>query len=73
MSLYELGTEYLNQYRIVRERIKSLRLQMRGLSKKQQYLYNCRIISLCEIATSLRITGEHLMNYYGDLNEQSSL
>ncbi len=73
MSLYELGIEYLNQYRVMRERIKSLRLQMSGLSKKQQYLYNCRIMSLCEVATSLRITGEHLIDYYGDKNEQSGI
>jgi len=69
MSLYELGIEYLNQYRAVRERINSLRGQMRGLSKKQQYLYNCRILSLGEVAMSLKITGEHLINYYGDSNE----
>ncbi|MBQ8550780.1 MAG: hypothetical protein IJ426_05505 [Clostridia bacterium] len=69
MSLYELGMEYLNQYRAVRERIKELKKQMRGLSKKQQYLYNCRILSLGEVAMSLKITGEHLVNYYGDRHE----
>ena len=69
MSLYELGIEYLNQYRTVRERIKTLRREMRGLSKKQQYLYNCRILSLYDVATSLRLTGEHLIGYYGAENE----
>ena len=69
MRLYELGQEYLNQYRTVRERIRTIRNDMAGLTKKQQYLCNLRILSLNEVATSLKITGEHLTGYYGGCNE----
>ncbi len=69
MSLKELGNEYLKQYRTVRDRINSIRSEMKGLSKKQQYLCNCRILQLSEVATSLKITGEHLISYYGGAHE----
>ncbi len=69
MSLYELGMEYLNQYEQVRERINSLRRGRTGLSRKQQYLNNRRILNLSDVAMSLKITGEHLVNYYGGANE----
>lgn len=65
MSLYELGLEYLRQHDAVRKRISELRENAEGLTNKQQYLRRCRILALDEVATSLKITGEHLLNYYG--------
>lgn len=73
MSLYELGLEYLRQHDEIRKRMREIKSDIGTLSRKQQYLQRCRILALDEVATSLKITGEHLMNYYGGRNEQSNL
>lgn len=69
MSLYELGTEYLRQAAAVREKIRVLRESMQGMTRKQQYLCRCRILSLDDVAISLKITGEHLTGYYGGTHD----
>ncbi len=73
MSLYELGLEYIRQHDEVRKRIKEIKNDMSNLTRKQQYLRRCRILALDEVATSLKITGEHLISYYGGRNEQGNI
>lgn len=69
MTLKELGKEYLRQSEAIRSKIRRLQRESRGMSRKQLYLLRGRILSLYADAASLKVTGEHLVNYYGGSNE----
>ncbi len=69
MTLKELGNEYLRQYEQLREYIKALKKTERDLSRKQQLRLRRRILALYADAASLKVTGEHLVNYYGGAHE----
>lgn len=69
MTLKELGNEYLRQYEQLREYIKTLKKTERDLSRKQQLRLRRRILALYADAASLKVTGEHLVNYYGGAHE----
>ncbi len=65
MTLKELGEEYLKQYEQIKNHIKELKATESGLTRKQQLKLHSRMLTLYADAASLRVTGEHLINYYG--------
>ena len=69
MTLKELGYEYLRQYEEIKSYIKTLKKTERQLTRKQQLRLRRRLLSLYADAASLRVTGEHLVNYYGGAHE----
>lgn len=69
MTLKELGYEYLRQYEEIKAYIKTVKKTEKELTRKQQLRLRRRILSLYADAASLRVTGEHLVNYYGGSNE----
>lgn len=66
MTLKELGEEYLKQYEQIKNHIKKLKSAESGLTRKQQLKLHSRLLALYTDAASLRVTGEHLINYYGN-------
>lgn len=69
MTLKELGYEYLRQYEEIKAYIKTVKKTEKELTRKQQLRLRRRILSLYADSASLRVTGEHLVNYYGGSNE----
>ena len=69
MTLKELGYEYLRQYEEIKAYIKAIKKTEKDLTRKQQLRLRRRLLSLYADAASLRVTGEHLVNYYGGANE----
>ncbi len=69
MTLKELGQEYLRQYELIKKHISEIKATERFLSRKQQLRLRRRLLALYADAASLRVTGEHLVNYYGGCNE----
>lgn len=66
MTLKELGEEYLKQYERIKKHIKELKATESGLTRKQQLKLHSRLLALYTDAASLRVTGEHLISYYGN-------
>lgn len=64
-----MGLEYLRQSEVIREKIRALRAECRGVCPKKQYRLRQRILSLYADAASLKTTGEYLVSYYGGKNE----
>ena len=68
MTLKELGKQYMEQSERIREKIRALRRNTDGLTQKELYRLRGRLLSLYADAATLRATGTHLINYYGEQN-----
>ena len=71
LSLKELGTQYLQQANIIRERINLLKQQLDSLSENDRQNMMMRINSLYATARDVKDIGNYLFNYYGDANEKN--
>ena len=72
MTLKELGEQYLAESERIREKIRFLRANSKGLTQKELFRLRGRILSLYADAAALKTTGAHLINYYGEQNEQQA-
>jgi hypothetical protein len=64
LNLTQLGNEYLEQEKRLRQRIKQLRPQLKTLRGDDHRLMVARLQSLYYMALDCRVTGLYLKNYY---------
>ncbi len=64
MTLYELGTQYVEQSVEIREQIKELRPKLKTLSGNELLELRRNLASLYQMSLDCRKIGEHLQSYY---------
>lgn len=69
MTLYELGTQYIESAQAVRQRVCELRALLKkeadNMTEKQKLHMRRRIYILDTMADDSTSIGRHLLNYYG--------
>ncbi|MEG0978415.1 MAG: hypothetical protein RR911_05825 [Oscillospiraceae bacterium] len=64
MTLFELGTEYLEQSDIIRSQIRELRPNLKIQSGNDLLELRQKIARMYQMSLDCRKIGEHLQNYY---------
>ncbi|NCC86860.1 MAG: hypothetical protein EOM05_03190 [Clostridia bacterium] len=64
MTLYEMGTQYVEQSKEIRSQIRELRPQLKALSGYELLELRRKLACLYQMSLDCRRIGEHLQNYY---------
>lgn len=64
MTLYEMGTQYVEQSKQLRSQIKDLRPQLKTLSGYDLLELRRKLACLYQMSLDCRQIGEHLQEYY---------